>query len=354
MRASTAAERARYWDTGEPRDKAGGYAIQGLGAIFIESLQGSYSGVMGLPLFETAQLLARGPRAVLERNLSSELLVNLGPRETRAALVENGALTEIHIERASKRGLVGNIYKGRVSRVLPGMQAAFIDVGLERTAFLHVADIALVRPDDTVVSLPAIDDIRRLVTQGDELLVQVVKDPMGTKGARLTTFVALPSRYLVFMPRGEGIGVSARIEDDATRQRLKAAIAAVLPPQAVGGYIVRTAAQTADAAGLREDVAYLDKLWRHVREVVGPASRRATSCTPTCRCRCACCAMSWCPRCRGCWWIRPRNWQACRRSRAPTCPTVRCRSSCIPGSGPCLTCMAWKRSWRAPWIARCR
>ena len=148
------------------------------------------------------------------------------------------------------------------------MQAAFIDVGLERTAFLHVADIALVRPDDTVVSLPPIDDIRRLVTQGDELLVQVVKDPMGTKGARLTTFVALPSRYLVFMPRGEGIGVSARIEDDATRQRLKAAIAAVLPPQAIGGYIVRTAAQTADAAGLREDVAYLDKLWRHVREVV--------------------------------------------------------------------------------------
>jgi ribonuclease G len=140
-------------------------------------------------------------------------------------------------------------------------------VGLERTAFLHVADIALVRPDDTVVSLPPIDDIRRLVTQGDELLVQVVKDPMGTKGARLTTFVALPSRYLVFMPRGEGIGVSARIEDDATRQRLKASIAAVLPPQAVGGYIVRTAAQTADAAGLREDVAYLEKLWRHVREV---------------------------------------------------------------------------------------
>jgi ribonuclease G len=204
---------------------------------------------------------------VLGRTLSSELLVNLGPRETRAALVENGALTEIHIERASKRGLVGNIYKGRVSRVLPGMQAAFIDVGLERTAFLHVADIALVRPDDTVVSLPAIDDIRRLVTQGDELLVQVVKDPMGTKGARLTTFVALPSRYLVFMPRGEGIGVSARIEDDAIRQRLKAAIAAVLPPQAVGGYIVRTAAQSADPAGLREDVAYLDKLWRHVREV---------------------------------------------------------------------------------------
>jgi ribonuclease G len=199
--------------------------------------------------------------------MSTEILINAGTHEARAAVVENGVLQEIFLERSSRRGLISNIYKGRVSRVLPGMQAAFIDVGLERTAFLHVADIALVRPDDTVVALPPIDDIRRLVTQGDELLVQVVKDPMGTKGARLTTFVALPSRYLVYMPRGEGIGVSARIEDDATRQRLKASIAAVLPPQAVGGYIVRTAAQTADAAGLREDVAYLDKLWRHVREV---------------------------------------------------------------------------------------
>src|SRR6201999_328401 len=161
--------------------------------------------------------------------------------------------------------IVSNLYKGRVSRVLPGMQAAFVDIGLERTAFLHVADIANVPNDDTIV-LPSVDDIRRLVSPGDDMLVQVIKDPLGTKGARLTTFIALPSRYLVYMPRGEGIGVSARIEDEATRQRLKAALAAVLPAQAVGCYIVRTAAQSADAAGLREDVAYLEKLWYHVRE----------------------------------------------------------------------------------------
>ncbi len=198
--------------------------------------------------------------------MSAELLVNVGPRETRAALLENSSLQEVHIERPGRRGIVGNIYKGKVSRVLPGMQAAFIDVGLERTAFLHVADIALARPDETVVGLPPVDDIRRLVSQGDELLVQVVKDPMGTKGARLTTFVALPSRYLVYMPRGEGIGVSARIEGEPVRLGLKSKLASLLPPQAPGGYIVRTAAVGAHDDGLREDVAYLEKLWRHVRE----------------------------------------------------------------------------------------
>src|SRR5687768_12221212 len=117
--------------------------------------------------------------------MTIEILINVAPRETRAALVENGALQDIHVERASRRGLVGNLYKGRVSRVLPGMQAAFVDVGLERTAFLHVADIASV-PEGTIVNLPAVDDIRRLVNQGDEILVQVIKDPIGTKGARLT------------------------------------------------------------------------------------------------------------------------------------------------------------------------
>ncbi|HTY49445.1 MAG TPA: ribonuclease G [Steroidobacteraceae bacterium] len=207
--------------------------------------------------------------------MSAELLVSVGPRESRAALIENGALQEIHIERASRRGLVGNIYKGRVSRVLPGMQAAFIDVGLERTAFLHVADIALARPDDTIVTLPPVDDIRRLVAQGDELLVQVVKDPLGSKGARLTTFVALPSRYLVFMPRGEGVGVSARIDNEAERSRLKRAVQEVLPQDSPGGYIVRTAAQGAGAEGLREDMVYLERLWRHVREAAAslPAGR---------------------------------------------------------------------------------
>jgi ribonuclease G len=203
--------------------------------------------------------------------VSSEIVVNVGPRETRAALLENGALQEIHIERASRRGLVGNLYKGRVSRVLPGMQAAFIDIGLERTAFLHVDDIALVRPEDTIVSLARIDDIRRLVSEGDEILVQVVKDPLGTKGARLTTLIALPSRYLVYLPRGEGIGVSARIDEETERQRLKLAVTSLLRADVAGGYIVRTAAQDVSVAGLEEDIAYLGKLWHHVRDLAAGA-----------------------------------------------------------------------------------
>jgi ribonuclease G len=180
--------------------------------------------------------------------LSIEILVNVAPRETRAAIVESGVLQEIYVERTSRRGLVSNLYKGRVSRVLPGMQAAFVDIGLERTAFLHVADIANVPTDDTIV-LPPVEDIRRLVSPGDDILVQVIKDPLGTKGARLTTFIALPSRYLVYMPRGDGIGVSARIDDETERQRLKDAVSAFVPVGGEGGYI-RDAAGRDRARGL--------------------------------------------------------------------------------------------------------
>ncbi|HEY8508805.1 MAG TPA: ribonuclease G [Steroidobacteraceae bacterium] len=203
--------------------------------------------------------------------MTLEILINVAPRETRAAVLEDGILQEIHIERASRRGLVSNLYKGRVCRVLPGMQAAFIDIGLERTAFLHMADIAFMRPDDTLVSLPPVEDIRRLVSQGDEILVQVIKDPIGTKGARLTTFIALPSRYLVYMPRGDGIGVSARIEDEAERARLKAAVASLVRPGSGGGYIVRTAAQGVSKEALAEDMAYLEKLWNHVQATAARA-----------------------------------------------------------------------------------
>ena len=192
--------------------------------------------------------------------------------ETRAAILESGVVQELHIERASRRGLVSNLYKGRVSRVLPGMQAAFVEIGLERTAFLHAADIAQSASTDTLVnsapaSLPPVEDIRRLVTCGDDILVQVIKDPIGTKGARLTTFIALPSRYLVYMPRGEGVGVSARIEDEPERVRLKTLLTelAAADPAGAGGYIVRTAAQGAAPESLREDMTYLAKLWEHVR-----------------------------------------------------------------------------------------
>jgi ribonuclease G len=207
--------------------------------------------------------------------MSIEILVNAAPRETRAALLENGALQELFIERASRRGLVSNIYKGRVSRVLPGMQAAFLEIGLARTAFLHVADI-LGPPPDPVNDAqeprdPAQADIRALVREGDELLVQVVKDPIGTKGARLSTHVSLPSRYLVFMPRGSRVGVSARIESEPERNRLRELVALFAAQSEAnggtrGGYIVRTAALGAPLEALHADMMYLQRLWTHVRE----------------------------------------------------------------------------------------
>jgi ribonuclease G len=201
--------------------------------------------------------------------VSTEILINVAPRENRAALIENGVLMELFVERQSRRGIVSNLYKGRVQRVLPGMQAAFIDVGLERTAFLHAADIATPISENTLAGAPEALDIKRLLNEGDDILVQVVKDPMGTKGARLTTFVALPSRLMVYMPRGEGVGVSARIEDEAERARLKALVSESIASDGEhhgGGYIVRTAAQGVDAAAIREDMEYLCRLWQHVRE----------------------------------------------------------------------------------------
>ncbi len=230
--------------------------------------------------------------------MSIEILVNIAPRESRAAVVENGVVQEVYIERTSRRGLVSNLYKGRVSRVLPGMQAAFVDIGLDRTAFLHAADIVNTRTDDTMVgvaplSASQVEDIRRLVNEGDDILVQVIKDPIGTKGARLTTFVALPSRYLVYMPRGEGIGVSTRIDDEAERLRLKAAVTTRLEPGAAGGYILRTAAQGVSAESLHEDMAYLDKLWRHVRVRAQRRRRRDRLFTRICRSRCGYCVTSY-------------------------------------------------------------
>ena len=209
--------------------------------------------------------------------MTLEILVNVAPRETRAALLESGVVQELHIERTSRRGLVSNLYKGRVSRVLPGMQAAFVEIGLERTAFLHAADIAGTRSDDTLLGaagagFAALEDIRRLVNAGDDILVQVIKDPIGTKGARLTTFIALPSRYLVYMPRGQAIGVSARIEDENERARLKGVLGELVDGAGVGGYIIRTAAQGASADHLRADMLYLGKLWEHVRSSSQAAS----------------------------------------------------------------------------------
>jgi len=203
---------------------------------------------------------AREPAA-----MSIEILINASAHEARAAVVENGVLQELFLERESRRGLISNIYKGRVSRVLPGMQAAFIEIGMQRTAFLHASDIFDPRHADTGIEPPRTENIRTLVAEGNDILVQVVKDPLGTKGARLTTYITLPSRYLVYMPQSRGVGVSARIEDEVERERLRAAVQAGLAPDENAGYIVRTAAEDAPPEALLADMNYLRKLWQIVR-----------------------------------------------------------------------------------------
>ena len=140
--------------------------------------------------------------------MSEEILINVTPPETRVALIENGVVQEVLIERTANRGLVGNIYKGKVCRVLPGMQAAFVDSGLARAAFLHAADISSGTNGDQT------PDITELVKEGTHIVVQVVKDPLGTKGARLTTNISIPSRYMVYMPNISTVGISQKIEDE--------------------------------------------------------------------------------------------------------------------------------------------
>ncbi len=198
--------------------------------------------------------------------MSTEILINASIHEARAAVVENGVLQEVFLERASRRGLISNIYKGRVSRVLPGMQAAFVEIGMERTAFLHASDIFDARHAGTGIEAPHTENIRTLVAEGNEILVQVVKDPLGTKGARLTTYITLPSRYLVYMPQGRGVGMSARIEDEQERERLRGAVLAGVEADESAGYIVRTAAEDAPPEALRADMMYLRKLWEFVRQ----------------------------------------------------------------------------------------
>ncbi len=199
--------------------------------------------------------------------MSEELLINITPQETRIAFIENGVLQEVHIERAGKRGLVGNVYKGKVCRVLPGMQAAFVDIGLDRTAFLHASDIVT----DAEVSAEEIEpkpvaQIVNLLQEGQEVVVQVVKDPMGTKGARLTTQISIPSRYLVFMPGAQHVGVSQKIEDATERQRLKEIISRLSKDFIPGGYILRTVAEGVSEEALLKDIEFLQKLWRVISD----------------------------------------------------------------------------------------
>jgi ribonuclease G len=205
-------------------------------------------------------------------NDEQKVLVNITPNETRVAWLENGVLQEIWVERNKKRGLVGNIYLGRIDRVLPGMQAAFVDIGLARAAFLHVSDvtqglISQRSPEDP-------EDIGRLLFEGQRVLVQVVKDPLGTKGARVTMQVSIASRLLVYMPDEQGIGVSQKIDASVERERLREVIKLI--PEASsssGGFIVRTVAEGADFHELRADVLFLQKLWEQASQKVGESKK---------------------------------------------------------------------------------
>ncbi|HEX4871471.1 MAG TPA: ribonuclease G [Nevskiaceae bacterium] len=195
--------------------------------------------------------------------MSTEILVNIGPQETRVALVEGGAAQEVHVQRGSRYGLVGNIYKGRVQRVLPGMQAAFVEAGLERTAFLHVADM-VPGPVQGETPTPSVDQLLR---EGQDVLVQVLKDPLGSKGARLTTLLSIPSRYLVLLPFEPHCGVSARLEDEAERERLKRVVSQLAQTHCPRyGVIARTAADGAEEAALAADLQFLLRLWGAVSE----------------------------------------------------------------------------------------
>jgi ribonuclease G len=195
--------------------------------------------------------------------MSEEILINITPQETRVAVIYLGAVQELHIERASQRGLVGNIYLGRVSRVLPGMQSAFIDIGLERAAFLHVADIWETRQQEP--GRP----IEKILHEGQGLLVQVIKDPIGTKGARLSTQLSMAGRFLVYLPQETRIGISQKIEDEAEREMLRDRLTRVLPQDEHGGFIIRTMANVAEDMELAADVEYLHAIWDAIQARAG-------------------------------------------------------------------------------------
>ena len=197
--------------------------------------------------------------------MSDEILINVTPTESRVAVVENGLLQELYLERWDDGSYVGNIYMGRVERVLPGMQAAFVNIGLERTAFLHANDIMPRQPelteDGAPIEAPPITD---LIRQGQNVLVQVIKDPLGTKGARLTTQLSIPSRYLVLLPEVNNIGVSVRIEAEAERERLRGLVRQLVGEDSKAGFILRTNAEDVGEDALARDLDYLRRLWKRI------------------------------------------------------------------------------------------
>ena len=220
--------------------------------------------------------------------MPSEIIVNAGREETRVALLENGLVTEIYIDRKKDRGIAGNVYKGRVMKVLPGMQAAFVDIGLEKSAFLYVGDVF----DSTSEYAPMMDDeglelevepkrkrshsnqIEDLLQEGQEILVQVSKEPISTKGARVTTYISIPGRYLVMMPGVNHIGVSRRIENGEERKRFREIVDRLRKPNT--GYIIRTASQGRSEEEFTADIEFLARLWENVlrKKLQSPALAR--------------------------------------------------------------------------------
>lgn len=196
--------------------------------------------------------------------MNEDILINVTPFETRVAIVAQGSVQELHVERSIQRGHVGNIYLGRVVRVLPGMQSAFIDVGLERAAFIHIADLRENRAERSLGQTPT--PIEKLLFEGQTLMVQVIKDPLGTKGARLSTQISIAGRMLVHLPHDPHIGISQKIESETERTQLRTRLQALIPADEKGGFIVRTQAEGATDEEMSADLEYLRKLWSSVQD----------------------------------------------------------------------------------------
>lgn len=211
--------------------------------------------------------------------MKQDIFINCTPQESRIAIVEDGSLAEFLVERKQERGIAGNIYKGKVARVLPGMQAAFVDIGMDKAAFLHVSDFSTASEAGSPL-LPGSEDeiifegpkptshrrlpIERQLARGQEILVQVAKDPIGMKGARITSHISLPGRYLVFMPTTSHVGISRRIEDDKERKRLKEIALSLLTEE--GGFILRTASEGRSKKEIQRDLGFLTKLWGRIQQ----------------------------------------------------------------------------------------